>query len=453
MERIKFDYSKALPFVSEREVAYFENFVRSAHDMLHNKTGAGNDFVGWVDLPVNYDREEFARIKAAAEKIKSDSDALVVIGIGGSYLGARAAIEMLSHSFHNLMPKSKRNAPEIYFVGNNISSTYIADLLEVIEGKEISVNVISKSGTTTEPAIAFRIFKEYMENKYGKDGASKRIYATTDKEKGALRKLATEEGYETFVVPDDIGGRFSVLTAVGLLPIAVAGIDIDSMMKGAADARELYSNPNLMENDCYKYAAVRNALYRKNKTIEIMVNYEPSLHYFTEWWKQLYGESEGKDQKGIFPAGVDFTTDLHSMGQYIQDGLRNIFETVIRVEKPRKNIVIKEEKDNLDGLNFIAGKDVDYVNKKAMEGTVLAHTDGGVPNLVVTVPELSAYYFGNMVYFFEKACGISGYLLGVNPFDQPGVEAYKKNMFALLGKPGYEEQRKKLEERDRKSVV
>lgn len=436
MERIKFDYSKALPFVSEREVAYFENFVRSAHDMLHNKTGAGNDFVGWVDLPVNYDREEFARIKAAAEKIKSDSDALVVIGIGGSYLGARAAIEMLSHSFHNLMPKSKRNAPEIYFVGNNISSTYIADLLEVIEGKEISVNVISKSGTTTEPAIAFRIFKEYMENKYGKDGASKRIYATTDKEKGALRKLATEEGYETFVVPDDIGGRFSVLTAVGLLPIAVAGIDIDSMMKGAADARELYSNPNLMENDCYKYAAVRNALYRKNKTIEIMVNYEPSLHYFTEWWKQLYGESEGKDQKGIFPAGVDFTTDLHSMGQYIQDGLRNIFETVIRVEKPRKNIVIKEEKDNLDGLNFIAGKDVDYVNKKAMEGTVLAHTDGGVPNLVVTVPELSAYYFGNMVYFFEKACGISGYLLGVNPFDQPGVEAYKKNMFALLGKPG-----------------
>lgn len=446
MERIKFDYSKALPFVSEREVAYFENFVRSAHDMLHNKTGAGNDFVGWVDLPVNYDREEFARIKAAAEKIKSDSDALVVIGIGGSYLGARAAIEMLSHSFHNLMPKSKRNAPEIYFVGNNISSTYIADLLEVIEGKEISVNVISKSGTTTEPAIAFRIFKEYMENKYGKDGASKRIYATTDKEKGALRKLATEEGYETFVVPDDIGGRFSVLTAVGLLPIAVAGIDIDSMMKGAADARELYSNPNLMENDCYKYAAVRNALYRKNKTIEIMVNYEPSLHYFTEWWKQLYGESEGKDQKGIFPAGVDFTTDLHSMGQYIQDGLRNIFETVIRVEKPRKNIVIKEEKDNLDGLNFIAGKDVDYVNKKAMEGTVLAHTDGGVPNLVVTVPELSAYYFGNMVYFFEKACGISGYLLGVNPFDQPGVEAYKKNMFALLGKPGYEEQRKKLKE-------
>jgi len=447
MSTLKFDYSKAAGFVKENEVAYFESFVKSAHEMLHNKTGAGNDFVGWVDLPINYDKEEFSRIKAAAEKIKSDSQALVVIGIGGSYLGARAAIDMLSHSFHNVLPDSKRKAPQIFFVGNNMSSTYIADLLEVIEGKDISVNVISKSGTTTEPAIAFRIFKEYMENKYGKDGARSRIYATTDKQKGALKKLATEEGYETFVVPDDIGGRFSVLTAVGLLPIAAAGIDIDSMMKGAADARELYSNPNLMENDCYKYAAVRNALYRKNKTIEIMVNYEPSLHYFTEWWKQLYGESEGKEQKGIFPAGVDFTTDLHSMGQYIQDGLRNIFETVIKVEKPTKNILIKEDKDNLDGLNFVAGKDVDYVNKKAMEGTMLAHNDGGVPNLLVSVPELSAYYFGSMVYFFEKACGISGYLLGVNPFDQPGVEAYKKNMFALLGKPGFEEQRKKLEER------
>ncbi|HQA57677.1 MAG TPA: glucose-6-phosphate isomerase [Acetivibrio sp.] len=447
MSTLKFDYSKAAGFVKENEVAYFESFVKSAHEMLHNKTGAGNDFVGWVDLPINYDKEEFSRIKAAAEKIKSNSQALVVIGIGGSYLGARAAIDMLSHSFHNVLPDSKRKAPQIFFVGNNMSSTYIADLLEVIEGKDISVNVISKSGTTTEPAIAFRIFKEYMENKYGKDGARSRIYATTDKQKGALKKLATEEGYETFVVPDDIGGRFSVLTAVGLLPIAAAGIDIDSMMKGAADARELYSNPNLMENDCYKYAAVRNALYRKNKTIEIMVNYEPSLHYFTEWWKQLYGESEGKEQKGIFPAGVDFTTDLHSMGQYIQDGLRNIFETVIKVEKPTKNILIKEDKDNLDGLNFVAGKDVDYVNKKAMEGTMLAHNDGGVPNLLVSIPELSAYYFGSMVYFFEKACGISGYLLGVNPFDQPGVEAYKKNMFALLGKPGFEEQRKKLEER------
>jgi glucose-6-phosphate isomerase len=415
--------------------------------MLHNKTGAGNDYVGWVDLPLNYDKEEFKRIKTAAEKIKSDSDVLIVIGIGGSYLGAKAAIDLLSHSFYNLLPKSKRKTPEIYFVGNSISSTYIQDLLEVIEGKELSVNVISKSGTTTEPAIAFRIFKELMEKKYGKEEAGKRIYATTDKSKGALKKLATEEKYETFVVPDDIGGRYSVLTAVGLLPIAVCGADIDKMMLGASDAYELYKNTNLQENDCYKYAAVRNALYRKNKTIEIMVNYEPSLHYFTEWWKQLYGESEGKDQKGIFPAGVDFSADLHSMGQYIQDGLRNIFETVINVEKPRKNMIIKEDKDNVDGLNFLASKDIDFVNKKAMEGTLLAHTDGGVPNLIINVPELNEYCFGSLVYFFEKACGISGYLLGVNPFNQPGVEAYKKNMFALLGKPGFEEERKKLENR------
>ena len=447
MEKIKFDYSKAKDFLQENEVFYFENFIKAAHEMLHEKTGAGSDFLGWVDLPLNYDKEEFNRIKASAEKIKSDSDVLIVIGIGGSYLGAKAAIDMLSHSFYNTMPKSKRKGPEIYFVGNNISSTYIADLLEVIEGKEISVNVISKSGTTTEPAIAFRIFKEYMENKYGKEGAKSRIYATTDKAKGALKKLSSEEGYETFVVPDDVGGRFSVLTAVGLLPIAVSGADIESIMKGAADAYQSYKNPNLKENDCYKYAAVRNALYRKSKTTEIMVNYEPSLHFFTEWWKQLYGESEGKDQKGIFPAGVDFTTDLHSMGQYVQDGLRIIFETVVKVEKPRKNMVIKADKDNLDGLNFVAGKDIDFVNKKALEGTMLAHNDGGVPNLMVTVPELNEYYFGNMVYFFEKACGISGYLLGVNPFDQPGVEAYKKNMFALLGKPGYEEEKKKLEER------
>lgn len=447
MERIKFDYSKASDFLQDNEVFYLDSFIKSAHDMLHNKTGAGNEYLGWVDLPKNYDKQEFARIKASAERIKNDSDALVVIGIGGSYLGAKAAIDMLSHTFHNVMPKSKRKFPEIYFVGNNISSTYISDLLEVLEGKEISVNVISKSGTTTEPAIAFRIFKEYLENKYGKDGAKKRIYATTDKSKGALKKLSMEEGYETFVVPDDVGGRFSVLTAVGLLPIAVSGADIDSMMKGASDAYDLYKNTNLKDNDCYRYAAVRNAFYRKSKTIEIMVNYEPSLHFFTEWWKQLYGESEGKDQKGIFPAGVDFTTDLHSMGQYIQDGLRNIFETVVKIEKPRKNIVIKENKDNLDGLNFIAGKDIDFVNGKALEATMLAHNDGGVPNLLVTIPELNEYYFGNMVYFFEKACGISGYLLGVNPFDQPGVEAYKKNMFALLGKPGFEDQRKKLEER------
>lgn len=447
MGKLKFDYSKAANFLGDHEVKYYESFIKAAHTMLHEKTGAGNDFLGWVDLPVSYDKEEFERIKAAAQKIKSDSDALVVIGIGGSYLGARAAIEMLSHSFYNMLPKEKRKTPEIYFVGNNISSTYVADLLELLEGKEISVNVISKSGTTTEPSIAFRIFKDYMESKYGKEEARKRIYATTDKAKGALKKLAVEEGYESFVLPDDVGGRYSVLTAVGLLPIAVSGANIDEIMRGAADAYELYKNPNIDENPCYQYAAARNALYSKGKTTEIMVNYEPSLHYFTEWWKQLFGESEGKDGKGIFPAGVDFTTDLHSMGQYIQEGLRNIFETVIYVEKPRKSIVIKEDKDNIDGLNFLAGKEMDYVNKKAFEGTLLAHTDGGVPNLVVSVPELSDYYFGNMVYFFEKACGISGYLLGVNPFDQPGVEAYKKNMFALLGKPGYEEQKKKLEER------
>jgi len=447
MQSIKFDYSNALNFISENEVAYFENFIAVAHDMLHNKTGAGNDFLGWVDLPVNYDKEEFARIKKAAEKIKSDSDVLVVIGIGGSYLGARAAIEMLSHSFYNILPKEKRKTPEIYFVGNNISSTYVYDLLDLIEGKDISINVISKSGTTTEPAIAFRIFKEYIEKKYGKKEAAARIYATTDKARGALKKVADEEKYETFVIPDDVGGRYSVLTAVGLLPIAVSGADIDLMIKGAADAYELYKNKKLSENDCYKYAAVRNALYRKNKTIEIMVNYEPSLHFFTEWWKQLYGESEGKDGKGIFPAGVDFTTDLHSMGQYIQDGLRNIFETVLNVESPCKNIVIPDDAANLDGLNFLSGKDMDYVNKKAMEGTILAHNDGGVPNLVVNIPKLDEYYFGSLVYFFEKACGISGYLLGVNPFDQPGVEAYKKNMFALLGKPGYEAEKEKLEKR------
>lgn len=447
MKTLRFDYSKASAFLDEKEIKYFEGYVKTAHEMLHNKTGPGNDFLGWVDLPVNYDKTEFSRIKAAAEKIKSDSDVLIVIGIGGSYLGARAAIEMLSHSFYNSLSKGQRKTPEIYFVGNNISSTYIADLLELIEGKELSVNVISKSGTTTEPAIAFRIFKEYMENKYGKAEAQKRIYATTDKARGALKRLADEENYESFVIPDDVGGRYSVLTAVGLLPIAVSGADIDKMMQGAADAHKLYTNPNLMENDCYKYAAARNALYRKGKTTEIMVNYEPSLHFYTEWWKQLYGESEGKDQKGIFPAGVDFSADLHSMGQYIQDGLRNIFETVLNVETPRKRMTVKEDKDNVDGLNFLAGMEIDYINKKAFEGTLLAHTDGGVPNLIVNIPELNEYWFGNLVYFFEKACGISGYLLGVNPFDQPGVEAYKKNMFALLGKPGYEEEKKKLEAR------
>lgn len=447
MQKLGFDYSNALSFVKETEISYLSEFIKPAHAMLHNKTGAGSDFLGWVDLPKSYDKAEFTRIKAAADKIKSDSDALVVIGIGGSYLGARAAIEALSHSFYNMLPKSGRGTPEIYFVGNSISSTYILELFELLKDKDISVNIISKSGTTTEPALAFRVFREYMEKKYGKAEASKRIYATTDKTRGALKKLADEEKYESFIIPDDVGGRFSVLTAVGLLPIAVAGIDIDAMMKGAADACELYDNPDIASNECYQYAAVRNALYRKNKTTEIMVNYEPSLHFLTEWWKQLYGESEGKDQKGIFPAGVDFTTDLHSMGQYVQDGLRNIFETVLCVEAPRKNMTIKEDKDNIDGLNFLTGKDIDLVNKKAMQGTILAHTDGGVPNLVINIPQMDSYWFGNIVYFFEKACGISGYLLGVNPFDQPGVEAYKKNMFALLGKPGFEAEKEKLEKR------
>jgi len=446
MAKITFDYKKALGFVSENEISYMGNQIESAHRMIHEKSGPGNDFLGWVELPNNYDRDEFSRIIKAAERIRENSDVLLVIGIGGSYLGARAAIESLSHSFYNMLPKEKRNEPEIYFAGNNISPTYLADLLDLIEGKEVSVNVISKSGTTTEPAIAFRIIKDYMEKKYGKKGAQSRIYATTDKARGALKTLADNEGYETFVIPDDVGGRFSVLTAVGLLPIAVAGIDIGEMMKGAQDAYEDCKKP-FEENDCYKYAAVRNILYRKGKTTEIMVNYEPSLHYVTEWWKQLYGESEGKDQKGIFPAGVDFSTDLHSMGQYIQDGLRNIFETVVNVEKSRKSIQMIRTDDDLDKLNYLAGREMDFVNKMAMQGTILAHNDGGVPNLVINIPEMSAYWFGYMVYFFEKACGVSGYVLGVNPFDQPGVEAYKKNMFALLGKPGFEKEKAELEKR------
>ena len=447
MSKLTFDYSKALPFVGQHEIDNMSEYVKSAHDMLHNKTGAGNDFLGWVNLPNDYDKEEFARIKKAAEKIRSNSDVLIVIGIGGSYLGARAAIEMLSHSFYNALDADKRKGPAIFFAGNNISSTYMADLLEAIEGKDISVNVISKSGTTTEPAIAFRIFKDILEKKYGKDGAKERIYATTDKARGALKSLADAEGYETFVISDDVGGRYSVLTAVGLLPIAAAGIDIDAMMQGAKDAMDEYSNPCLAENQCYQYAVVRNALYRKGKNVEMVVNYEPALHYFGEWWKQLYGESEGKDNKGIFPAAADFSSDLHSMGQYIQEGLRMLFETALIVEKPRKDVTIEATEENIDGLNFLAGKTIDFVNSKAAQGTQLAHTDGGVPNLVVKIPALDAYNFGQLVYFFEKACGMSGYLLGVNPFDQPGVEAYKKNMFALLGKPGYEDQKAALEER------
>ncbi|NLU52769.1 MAG: glucose-6-phosphate isomerase [Clostridiaceae bacterium] len=446
MAKVTFDYKNALGFLSENEISYMEGQVSLAHNMLHEKSGPGNDFLGWVELPNNYDKEEFSRILKAARKIREDSDVLIVVGIGGSYLGARAAIESLTHSFYNLLPKDKRNGPEIYFAGNSISSTYLAELLELVEGKDISVNVISKSGTTTEPAIAFRVLKEYMEKKYGKKGAQSRIYATTDKARGALKTLANEEGYETFVIPDDVGGRYSVLTAVGLLPIAVAGIDIVEMMKGAQDAYNDCKKP-YAENDCYKYAAVRNALYRKGKIIEILVNYEPSLHYVTEWWKQLYGESEGKDHKGIFPAGVDFSTDLHSMGQYIQDGMRNIFETVLNVEKCRKNIIMGSTEDDLDKLNYLSGKEMDFVNKMAMKGTILAHNDGGVPNLVINIPEMTPYWFGYLVYFFEKACGISGYLMGLNPFDQPGVEAYKKNMFALLGKPGFEKEKAELEKR------
>ncbi len=442
MKNITFDYKAAMKFFSEEEIINVKEQVKTAHLALHNKTGAGNDFLGWVSLPEDYDKEEFARIKAAAEKIRKDSDVLIVIGIGGSYLGAKAAIDFLTGPFYNYNAKT-----QIFFAGNSISPNYLNGLLKSIEGKDVSVNIISKSGTTTEPAIAFRIFKEYLENKYGKEEAKKRIYATTDKAKGALKNLADKEGYETFVVPDDVGGRFSVLTAVGLLPIAVCGADIDKLMSGARDAMDIYAGDNVFENDCYMYAAIRNILHRKGKNLEMLVNYEPELQYFIEWWKQLYGESEGKDQKGIFPAGASFSTDLHSMGQYIQDGLRNLFETVLHVENSKEDIVVGTDPENVDGLNFLSGKTVDFVNKKAFEGTLLAHTDGGVPNLVIKLAALDEYTLGQLFYFFEKACGISGYMLGVNPFNQPGVESYKKNMFALLGKPGYEAEKEELEKR------
>ncbi len=444
MSKVTFDYSKAAPFIKDNEVESMKKLALDAKELLVSKTGAGNDFLGWINLPVDYDKEEFARIKKAAAKIQSDSEVLLVIGIGGSYLGARAAIEFLRHSFYNVVDKSIRKTPEIYFVGNSISSTYIKHLIDVIGDRDFSINMISKSGTTTEPAIAFRVFKEMAEKKYGKEGAAKRIYATTDKVKGSLKHLATEEGYETFVVPDDVGGRFSVLTAVGLLPIAVSGADIDKLMEGAAEGRKMALEAPFEENDALKYAALRNILLRKGKAIEILANYEPSVHYVSEWWKQLYGESEGKDQKGIFPASVDLTTDLHSMGQFIQDGARNMFETVINIETSREEIIIGEEPVDLDGLNYLAGKSVDFVNKSAMNGTILAHTDGQVPNFLVNVPEVNEFYLGELFYFFEFACGVSGYLLGVNPFNQPGVESYKKNMFALLGKPGYEAQREEL---------
>ena len=447
MAKVTFDYSKASKFISDDEVVAMKKIAEDAKEVLVNKSGAGNDFLGWIDLPVDYDKDEFARIKAAAKKIQSDSEVLVVIGIGGSYLGARAAIDFLRHGFYNNVSKEIRKTPEIYYAGNSISPAYLKGLLDVVGDRDFSVNIISKSGTTTEPAIAFRIFKEKLEKKYGKEEAAKRIYATTDKAKGALKNLATEEGYESFVVPDDVGGRFSVLTAVGLLPIAVSGADIDKLMEGAASGREKALNNTFEDNDAVKYAAIRNILLRKGKSIEITANYEPSLHYFGEWWKQLYGESEGKDQKGIFPAAVDLTTDLHSMGQFIQDGSRLMFETVVNIEKTDADIVIQEEADDLDGLNYLAGKDMDFVNKSAMNGTILAHTDGNVPNLMVNVPEQNEFYLGELFYMYEFACGVSGYILGVNPFNQSGVESYKKNMFALLGKPGYEDMTAELQKR------
>ena len=423
--------------ITQKTILTYKEQVENIHKDLHRRANDEKDFVGWLELPTNYDKEEFARIKKAAKKIKKESDILVVIGIGGSYLGARAVIEALTSSFYNMLPNKQRKYPQVLYVGNNLSPNYINELIEYIGDKDFSVNVISKSGTTTEPAIAFRIFREILENKYGIDEARSRIYATTDKAKGALKTLAQNEGYEQFVVPDNVGGRYSVLTAVGLLPIAVAGIDIDKLMMGAKTAQDRYDDPNVKYNECYKYAVVRNILYKLYKNTEILVNYEPKMHYFTEWWKQLFGESEGKDQMGIFPAGVDFTTDLHSMGQYIQEGRRNLFETVISIKTPNSDITIHPDDDNLDGLNYLAGKGLDYVNKKAMEGTIKAHVSGDVPNIVIELEKLDEENIGELIYFFEKACAMSGNILGVNPFNQPGVEEYKKNMFKLLEKPGY----------------
>lgn len=445
MTHIKFDDSKLGKFVHENELSEMQPLVTAADQELRQGTGAGNDFRGFLDLPVDYDKEEFARIKAAAAKIQKDSEVFVAIGIGGSYLGARAAIDFLSSSFYNI--KNDKAVPEIYFCGNSISPNYLSDLLAVIGDRDFSINVISKSGTTTEPSIAFRVLKAKLIAKYGEAEAKKRIYATTDRQKGALKTESDAQGYEEFVVPDDIGGRFSVLTAVGLLPIAVAGIDLDQLMQGAASARNDYQNPDVQQNEAYKYAALRNILYRKGYTVELLENYEPNLQYFGEWWKQLAGESEGKDQKGIFPASANFSTDLHSLGQYIQEGKRNLMETVIMIDKPRQDVTIPQESDNLDGLQYLEGKTMDYVNKKAYEGVVLAHTDGGVPVMSVHIPEQDAYTLGYLIYFFEIAIAISGYLNGINPFNQPGVEAYKKNMFALLGKPGFEELGQELNQR------
>ncbi len=435
MKSITFNYSNS--FVKPHEVDFMKSEVKTAHKSLHEKSGAGAEFTGWLDYPIKYDKDEFNNVKKSGKEIRENSDVFLVIGIGGSYLGARACIEALSHSFFNNLSKEKRKVPEVYFVGNNMSSTYIRELFDVIEGKDVSINVISKSGTTTEPAVTFRIFKEYLEEKYGKKEASKRIYVTTDKSKGALRKLADIEGYTSFTIPDDIGGRYSIFTSVGLLPITVAGLDIHKLMSGAKDGMEEYSKLDIEDNIAYQYAIIRNSLYRKGKYIEILISYEPRLLFLQEWWKQLYGESEGKDGKGLYPASANFTGDLHSLGQLIQDGKRNIFETIINIDSPRKDLEIKENEENLDGLNFLKGKTIDFVNKKASEGTVMAHVEGGVPNLIFNIPEMNEYYFGKLVYLFKKSCAISGYMLGVNPFDQPGVEKYKENMFKLIGKPGY----------------
>ena len=436
MNTIGFCYKNAEKFIGKHEIESIKPAVLDAAKRLIEKNGDGKDFLGWIDLPVNYDKEEFEKIKKAAEKIRNDSDILFVIGIGGSYLGARAAIDFVKHSFYNDLSKEQRKAPQIYYVGNSMSGAYIEELIDLIGDKDFSVNVISKSGTTTEAAVAFRVFKELTEKKYGKEGAAKRIYSTTDKARGALKTLSDEEGYECFVIPDDVGGRFSVLTAVGLLPIAASGADIDKLMEGAAHFRETCLNKDYAENPALLYAAVRNILYRKGKNVEILANYEPSLHFISEWWKQLYGESEGKDQKGIFPASVDLTTDLHSMGQFIQDGSRLMFETVLKVEKPRRDFTLKDAANDIDCLNYLSGKTMDYVNKCAMEGTIAAHVEGNVPNLLIEIPEQTEFHLGELFYFFEFAVGVSGYMLGINPFDQPGVEFYKANMFRLLGKPG-----------------
>ena len=421
-------------FVSSNELSNMSPFINKAHELLTDKTGPGNDFLGWVDFPKNISNKTLESINNVAQKIRSNSDVLIVIGIGGSYLGARAIIEMLKSPLYNDLTQE---TPKIYFVGTNLSPAYLESILEICKNKDVSINVISKSGTTTEPAIAFRIFREILENKYGIENAKNRIYVTTDKAKGALKTLSDEEGYETFVIPDNVGGRYSVLTAVGLLPIATAGINIDKLMAGAKFAQGKYSDNDIKYNECYQYAVMRNILYKENKNIEILANYEPKLHYFTEWWKQLYGESEGKDLKGIFPAGVDFTTDLHSMGQYIQEGRRNLFETVLNIVNTTQDISIKPDEDNLDGLNYLTDKTLDYINKKAMEGTIRAHADGNVPNILINVENLDEEAIGELIYFFELACAMSGKILGVNPFNQPGVEKYKKNMFKLLEKPGY----------------